>query len=63
MTKRKCNYGGYRDDNIPEQLKTLKTFYKEHDSKTIIKDKTVYYDRLSYILEYEAIDMIKNIKY
>lgn len=55
ITKRKCNSGGYRDDNIPKQ------FYKEHYSKTIIKDKTHYYDKLSYILAYEAIDMITNI--
>ena len=60
ITKRKCNSGGYRDDNMPEQLKTLTTFYKEHYSKTI-KDETLYYDELSYILPYEAIDMITNI--
>ena len=61
ITKRKCNSGGYRDDNMPEQLKTLTTFYEEHYSKTIIKDETLYYDKLSYILAYEAIDMITNI--
>ena len=61
ITKRKCNSGGYRDDNMPEQLKTLTTFYKEHYSKTIDKNETLYYDKLSYILAYEAIDMIKNI--
>ena len=61
ITKRKCNSGGYRDDNMPEQLKTLTTFYKEHYSKTIIKDETLYYDKLSYILAYEAIDIEKNI--
>jgi len=61
ITKRKCNSGGYRDDNMPEQLKTLTTFYKEHYSKTIIKDEILYYDKLSYILAYEAIDMITNI--
>jgi hypothetical protein len=61
ITKRKCNSGGYRDDNMPEQLKTLTTFYKEHYSKTIIDGETLYYDKLSYILAYEAIDMITNI--
>ena len=61
ITKRKCNSGGYRDDNMPKQLKTLTTFYKEHYYKTIIKDDTLYYDKLSYILAYEAIDMITNI--
>ena len=61
INKRKCNSGGYRDDNMPEQLKTLTTFYKEHYSKTIIDGETLYYDKLSYILAYEAIDMITNI--
>ncbi len=61
ITKRKCNSGGYRDDNMHEQLKTLPKFHKEHYSKTIIKDETLYYDKLSYILTYEAIDMITNI--
>ena len=40
ITKRKCNSGGYRDDNMPEQLKTLTKFYKEHYSKTRIKKLT-----------------------
>jgi hypothetical protein len=61
ITKRKCNTGGYRDDNMPEQLKILTDFYKNHYSKTIVKDETLYYDKLSYILAYEAIDMITNI--
>ena len=61
ITKRKCNSGGYIDDNMPEQLKILTTFYKEHYSRTIDKDETLYYDKLSYILAYEAIDMITNI--
>ena len=61
ITKRKCNSGGYTDETMPEQLKTLTKFYKEHYSKTIIKDETLYYDKLSYILAYEAIDMITNI--
>ena len=46
---------------MPEQLKTLTTFYKEHYSKTIIDGEILYYDKLSYILAYEAIDMITNI--
>ena len=61
ITKRKCNSGGYRDDNMPEQLKTLTIFYKEYYSKTIIDGETLYYDKLSYILACEAIDMITNI--
>jgi len=61
ITKRKCGSGGYKDDKMPEQLKTLYTFYKEHYSKTITDNEILYYDKLSYILAYEAIDMITNI--
>ena len=61
ITKRKCNSGGYTDKNMPEQLKTLTTFYNNHYSKTIIEGETLYYDKLSYILAYEAIDMITNV--
>jgi hypothetical protein len=61
ITKRKCGTGGYTDKNMPNQLKTLDTFYKEHYSKTISDNEILYYDKLSYILAYEAIDMITNI--
>ena len=46
---------------MPEQLMILTKFYKEHYSKTIVEDETLYYDKLSYILAYEAIDMITNV--
>jgi hypothetical protein len=46
---------------MPEQLKTLTIFYNNYYSKTIIEDDILYYDKLSYILAYEAIDMITNI--
>ena len=42
-------------------LKTLDSFYKEHYSKTIIENEILYYDKLSYILAYESIDMVTNI--
>ncbi len=61
VTKRKCNTGGYTDKNMPEQLKTLTNFYKNYYSKIIVEGETLYYDKLSYILAYEAIDMITNI--
>jgi hypothetical protein len=61
ITKRKCNSGGYKEDKMPEQLKTLNEFYKNHYSLTIINNEILYYDKLPYILAYEAIDMITNI--
>lgn len=61
LTKRKCNSGGYTNENMPQQLKTLTKFYIEHYSQTICDDEILYYDKLPYILAYEAIDMITNI--
>jgi hypothetical protein len=61
ITIRKCGSGGYREDNMPQQLKNLTEFYEEHYKETTDKDEILYYDKLSYILAYEAIDMEKNI--
>lgn len=61
LTKRKCGKGGYTKNNMPQQLRDLYSFYNEHYSKTIVKEEILYYDKLSYILAYEAIDMITNI--
>ncbi len=61
ITKRKCNSGGYSEEKMPEQLKTLNDFYKNHYSLTIANNEVLYYDKLPYILAYEAIDMITNI--
>ena len=36
-------------------------FYKEHYKQTICDNEELYYDKMSYILAYEAIDMEKNI--
>jgi len=61
ITKRKCNSGSYTDETMPKQLKTLTDFYKNNYSLTIANDEILYYDKLPYILAYEAIDMITNI--
>ncbi len=53
--------GRYREDNMPEQLKTLTNFYKEHYIGTLHNNKPIIYDKLPYILAYEAIDMVTNI--
>lgn len=61
ITVRKCGSGGYTNDNMPDQLRTLTDFYKNHYSKLIVQNEILYYDKLPYILAYEAIDMITNI--
>ena len=50
-----------KEDKMPDQLKELTKFYKEHYQPLMVKDDIIYYDKLSYILAYEAIDMITNI--
>ena len=61
ITKRKCGSGGYTEKNMPSQLKILTNFYNSHYSQTISDNDILYYDKLSYILPYESIDMITNI--
>jgi|688.fasta_scaffold106123_3 hypothetical protein len=61
LTIRKCNKGGYTENTIPDKLKGLLHFYKTHYSTTISHNETIFYDKLSYILPYEAIDMTTNI--
>ena len=61
ITIRKCNTGGYTEENMPEQQKILQEFYDKHYKETTIKDDILYYDKMSYILAYEAIDMETNI--
>jgi hypothetical protein len=61
VTKRKCGSGGYTDDKMPEQQKTLQYFYNKHYKNTTDDKEVLYYDKMSYILAYEAIDMETNI--
>jgi len=61
LTIRLCGTGGCTEENMPNQLKELTKFYKEHYYPLIIKDDIQYYDKLSFILAYEAIDMVTNI--
>jgi len=61
VTIRKCNTGGYTEENMPEQQKLLQNFYNKNYKETTIKDDVLYYDKMSYILAYEAIDMETNI--
>jgi hypothetical protein len=61
LTIRKCGSGGYTDITMPKQLKELTKFYKEQYKPLTINDEVIYYDKLNYILAYEAIDILKNI--
>ena len=61
LTIRKSNRGGYTEETMPPRLKELIGFYKTNYALTISNYETIYYDKLSYILAYEAIDMITNI--
>jgi hypothetical protein len=61
ITIRKCNTGGYTEEKMPEQQKTLQEFYDKHYKETTIKGDILCYDKMSYILAYEAIDMETNI--
>ncbi len=61
ITTRKCGSGGYTKDNMPQQLKELTEFFEEHYKDTMDLNEELLYDKMSYILAYEAIDMTTNI--
>lgn len=61
ITKRISNKGAYTEQNMPFQLRTLTNFYDNNYIQSIFDNEIIYYDKLSYILPYEAIDMITNI--
>jgi len=61
LTIRKCGSGGYTDHTMPKQLKELTKFYNEYYKPLTINDEIIYYDKLNYVLAYEAIDIEKNI--
>ena len=59
LTVRKCGSGGYTDKTMPEQLKLLTKFYNEHYKPLTVNEEVIYYDKLNYVLAYEAIDIVK----
>ena len=61
VTIRKSNAGGYTDKNMPDMLRLLYKFYNNYYSSTLVENDFIYYDKLPYILAYEAIDMVTNI--
>jgi len=50
VTKRISNIGNYTEKNMPDRLRTLTEFYKNHYSLTISNNEIIYYDKLPYIL-------------
>ena len=61
LTIRKCGSGGYTETTMPKQLKELTNFYNEYYKSLMTNDEVIYYDKLNYVLAYEAIDIEKNI--
>ena len=61
ITKRKDRRGATPEKDYSELLKNLYKFYNEHYITTVYDNEIIYYDKLSYILAYEAIDIEKNI--
>lgn len=61
ITIRKNNKGSIIEENYSDQLMKLNIFYKEYFIYTLEDNDILYYDKLSYILAYEAIDIEKNI--
>ena len=47
---------------MSQQLKDLKIFYNDYYSKLVSQEDSIFYDGLSYVLAYEAIDMSSNIQ-
>lgn len=61
VTKRQDKRGATPVSKYSDILKNLYTFYNNHYNETIYENEALYYDKLSYILAYEAIDIEKNI--
>ena len=54
------NYYSYCVDEFPS-AELLTKFYNEHYKPLTTNDAVIYYDKLNYVLAYEAIDIVKNI--
>ena len=62
ITIRKSNSGAVPESKMSQQLKDLKIFYNDYYSKIVSQEDSIFYDGLSYVLAYEAIDMSGNIQ-
>lgn len=45
---------------MPKQLKELSKFYNEKYKLLTTNYEVIYYDKLNYVLAYEAVDIEKN---
>jgi hypothetical protein len=61
ITQRKDKRGSLSEAKYSDEMKRMKEFYEEHYKDTIYDNDVIYYDKLSYILPYEAIDIETNI--
>jgi len=61
ITIRECKKGNTPVENYSTQLKNMYIFYNDTYKNCIFNNEILYYDKLSYILSYEAIDIVKNI--
>jgi hypothetical protein len=61
ISVRSDNRGNSTKANKKGRMGELTDFYKNRYSKTICSNEEISYDRLSYVLPYEAIDMTINI--
>jgi len=61
ITIRNDKRGSTSEDKYSDELKRIQEFYNNIYKLTIYDNEIILYDKLSYILPYEAIDIEKNI--
>ena len=61
ITIRNDKRGSTSEDEYSDEMKRIQRFYNDVYKLTIYDNETILYDKLSYILPYEAIDIEKNI--
>jgi hypothetical protein len=61
ITIRNDKRGSTPENEYSDEMKRIQRFYNDVYKLTIYDNETILYDKLSYILPYEAIDIEKNI--
>jgi hypothetical protein len=61
ITIRNDKRGSTPEDEYSDEMKRIQKFYNDVYKLTIYDNETILYDKLSYILPYEVIDIEKNI--
>ncbi len=62
ITKKQDGRGKKPSEDTIKLIECLEDFYNKHYKQCIIDDDIINIDKLSFVLAYEAIDMVKNIK-